>query len=86
VTKDVELSSFASGGTVAVDVILSLDAGSYKIELLGQGGDVTSTIEASGGESVSGRGEMAVDSFGEASFRVTAVEAQGVEYTMTFLP
>jgi hypothetical protein len=48
-------------------------------------GEATLTLEARDGEQVSGSGSMAVDSFGEASYRVTAVEAEDVEYTIAFV-
>ena len=46
---------------------------------------MTLTLEARDGQQVSGRGLMAVDSFGEASYRVTAVEAENVEYRLVFV-
>ncbi|MCL7453226.1 MAG: hypothetical protein M8467_09270 [Anaerolineae bacterium] len=73
------------GGMLEADVTLSVGQGSFKIELLGTDGEATLTLEARGGEQVSGSGSMAVDSFGEASYRVTAVEAEDVEYTIAFV-
>jgi hypothetical protein len=73
------------GGLLEADVSLSVEKGSFKIELLGPDGEVTLTLEARDGEQVSGSGLMAVDSFGEASYRVTAVEAENVEYSLVFV-
>jgi hypothetical protein len=74
-----------AGGLLEADVDLSVEKGSFKIELLGPDGEVTLTLEARDGQQVSGNGLMAVDSFGEASYRVTAVEAENVEYTLVFV-
>jgi hypothetical protein len=67
------------------EVALSVRSGSFKIELLGADGEVTLTLDARDGQQVRGSGLMAVDSFGEASYRVTAVEAEDVEYTIVFV-
>jgi len=75
----------ASGGVVLeTDLTLAVGKGSYKIELLGQDDQVTLTLEARGGETVSGHGQMVTDSFGEASFRVTAVDAENVAYALEY--
>lgn len=74
-----------AGGMLEADVDLSVGKGSFKIELLGSDGEVTLTLEARDGQQVSGSGLMAVDSFGEASYRVTAVEAENVEYSLVFV-
>ena len=66
------------------DVTLSVGKGSYRIELLGEGDEVTLSLEARDGQTVSGQGWMATDGFGEASYRVTAVEAEDVEYTIEY--
>ena len=73
------------GGLLDAEVSLSVEKGSFKIELLGPEGEVTLTLEARDGQQVSGSGLMAVDSFGEASYRVTAVEAENVEYSLVFV-
>jgi hypothetical protein len=73
------------GGTLDAEVSLSVGKGSFKIELLGPDDQVTLTLEARDGESVSGSGSMAVDSFGEASYRVTAVEAEDIEYSLVYV-
>ena len=72
------------GGWLDADVTLSVEKGSFKIELLGEDDEVTLTLEARDGEAVSGSGSMAVDSFGEASYLVTAVEAENAEYTIVY--
>lgn len=74
-----------AGGMLDADVSLSVGKGSFKIELLGPDDQVTLSLEAHDGQEVSGSGTMAVDSFGEASYRVTAVEAENVEYTIVFV-
>ncbi len=65
-------------------VTLSVGKGSYKIELLGEGEKVTLSLEARDGQEVSGEGWMATDTFGEAVYRLTAVEAEDVEYTIEY--
>lgn len=77
----------AAGGAVILDatVVLKVGEGSYKIELLGENDEVTLVLEAQGGEAVSGIGWMVTDGFGEASYRVTAVEAEGVEYRIEYV-
>jgi hypothetical protein len=74
-----------AGGMLEADVDLSVGKGSFKIELLGSDDQVTLTLEARDGQQVSGSGLMAVDSFGEASYRVTAAEAENVEYSLVFV-
>lgn len=66
------------------EVTLSVGKGSYKIELLGEGDEVTLSLEARDGQAVSGHGWMGTDGFGQASYRVTAVEAEDVEYTIEY--
>ena len=75
-----------SGLTLEADVTLSVEKGSYRIELLGAGEDdrVTLVLEARDGETVSGHGQMVVDSCDAANYRVTAVDAENVEYTIVY--
>jgi hypothetical protein len=75
-----------SGITLEADVTLTVGKGTYKIELLGEGGDdqVTLVLEAADGQSVTGHGQMVVDSFDEANYRVTATNAENVEYTIVY--
>ena len=83
--KGIEVEG-GSGLTLEADVTLSVEKGSYRIELLGAGEDdrVTLVLEAHDGEAVSGHGQMVVDSFDTATYRVTAVEAENVEYTIVY--
>jgi outer membrane usher protein FimD/PapC len=81
-TKDLETQ--ASGAILDASVTLSVGAGSYKIELLGDNDEVTLALEAHGGETVSGQGWMVADAFGDASYRVTAVEAEDVQYQIEY--
>ncbi len=82
-TKKIEASGTADL-VLEAEVTLSVGKGSYKIELLGEGEEVTLSLEARDGQAVSGQGWMATDGFGEASYRVTAVEAEDVEYTIEY--
>ena len=67
-----------------VDVTLAVGKGSYKIELLGKDDQVTLALEARDGETVSGHGQMVTDSFGEASYRVTAADGENVDYVLEY--
>ena len=62
-----------------------MGAGSVKIEFLGEGDVVTSTLEARDGESVTGRGQMVTDVFGDARYRITATEAKDLEYAIYYV-
>jgi hypothetical protein len=73
-----------SGLILDANVTISVEKGTYKIELIGENGEVTLALEASDGETVSGQGWMAVDTFGEANYRVTATEAENVEYSIEY--
>jgi hypothetical protein len=81
--RSIELEA-NSGLVLEADVTLSVGKGTYKIELLGADDQVTLTLEASEGQSVSGHGQMVTDAFGEADYRVTATEAEDVEYTIVY--
>ena len=84
-TSEKSIETGGSGGVVLeTDLTLAVGKGSYKIELLGQDDQVTLALEARDGETVSGHGQMVTDSFGEASFRVTAVEAENVAYSLEY--
>jgi hypothetical protein len=82
-TKDLET---AASGTAILDatVVLKVGQGSYKIELLGENDEVTMELEVQGGQALSGTGWMVTDAFGDASYRVTAVEAEDVEYRIEY--
>ena len=82
-TKDIETA--ASGEEILdANVVLMVGQGSYKIELLGENDEVTLVLEAQDGEALSGQGWMVTDAFGDASYRVTAVEAWEVEYRIEY--
>jgi hypothetical protein len=83
VEESIEIED-GSGTTLDARVILTVRKGSYKIELLGADGEVTLSLEAAGNETVTGQGHMAVDSFGEANYRVTAVDAESIEYIIEY--
>ena len=84
ITKEIETG--ASGEvTLEATVVLKVGTGSYKIELLGENDEVTMVLEAQGGQALSGVGWMITDAFGDASYRVTAVEAEDVEYRIEYV-
>ncbi len=84
-TAEESIETEASGELLLdASVTLAVGKGSYKIELLGENGEVTLMLEAGAGESVQGQGWMVTDAFGEASYRVTAVEAEDVEYVIEY--
>jgi hypothetical protein len=72
------------GLVLEADVTLIVEKGSFKIELLGSDDQVTLTLEARDGQAVSGHGQMMVDAFGEAKYRVAASEAANVEYSIEY--
>ncbi len=82
VTKGVEFD--CAGCIVEVDVTLQVEQGTYKLEFLGEDEEVTLALEASDGQQVTGSGYMVTDSFGEGEYRVTAEEARGVSYHITY--
>jgi hypothetical protein len=83
-TRDLET---AASGEAILDatVVLKVGKGSYKIELLGENDEVTLELEVQGGQALSGVGWMVTDAFGDASYRVTAVEAEDVEYRIEYV-
>lgn len=81
-TKDLEVDF--DGATLDAEVTLAVGEGTFKIELLGADDAVTLTLEAGAGEHVRGSGTMVTDTFGEASYRVTAAEAKDVSYHITW--
>lgn len=83
-TSSKDLATLGNGAILDATVTLSVGAGSYKIELLGENDEVTLALEAQGGETVIGQGWMVTDAFGDASYRVTAVEAEDVEYRIEY--
>jgi hypothetical protein len=83
IEKEIEVEG-VSGLILDAVVTLSVEKGTYKIELIGEDGEVTLALEARDGQTVSGEGWMAVDTFGEARYRVTATEAENVEYSIEY--
>ena len=82
--QEMEVGGGYPGVVLDAEVTLTVGKGSFQIELLGEDDQVTLTLAARDGETVSGRGQMKVDSFGEANYRVTAVEAEDVAYTIDY--
>jgi hypothetical protein len=82
ITKDLEFD--CTDCIVDVNVTLQVEQGSFKLEFLGEDDEVTLTLEASPGEQASGSGYMVTDGFGEGGYRVTADEAQGVSYHISY--
>ena len=82
ITKSVEIQY--ADAIMMVDVTLEVEEGTFKLEFLGEEGQVTLALEAGAGEQVSGRGYMVTDSFGEGEYRVTAEGAKGVHYTISY--
>ena len=83
ITEGIEVEGVA-GLILEANVTLSVGSGSFKIELLGEDDQPTLTLEAGAGQTVEGQGWMVTDGFGEASYRVTAVEAGDVEYMIEY--
>jgi hypothetical protein len=83
IVQDLETDA-SSIVTLDASVTLAVGKGTYKIELLGENEQVTLILEASAGQTVSGDGWMVTDGFGEASYRVTATEAEDVDYQIDY--
>lgn len=83
ITEDIEVEGIADL-ILDATVTLSVGSGSFKIELLDEDDQVTLALEARDGQTVDGQGWMVTDAFGDASYRVTAVEAEDVEYTIEY--
>lgn len=82
-TKEIDVTGTADL-VLEVDVALAVGVGSYKIELLGKDQEVTLVVEARDGQTVTGHGQMVTDGFGQARYRVTAVEAENVDYVIEY--
>lgn len=82
VTKDVEFDY--EDAIVDVEVTLEVEQGTFKLEFLGEGEEITLVLQASSGQQVSGSGYMVTDSFGEGEYRVTATEAEGIHYHIAY--
>jgi hypothetical protein len=81
-TKEIEFEY--DDAVVDVEATLEVEQGTFKIEFLGEDEEVTLTLEASSGQKVSGSGYMVTDSFGEGEYRVTATEAGGISYHISY--
>jgi hypothetical protein len=82
--QEFEVGAGYPGEMLEASVALTVAKGAFLIELLGKDDEVTLTLEARDGQTVSGQGQMMVDSLNEASYRVTAGEAEDVEYTIQY--
>jgi len=72
------------GRRLEATVTLEVGEGTFGIELLDQEGNGTLSLEAAPGRPASGSGTMETNAFGEARYRVTAVEARDVKYRIEF--
>jgi len=72
------------GRRLETNVTLEAGEGTFRIELLDGESNVTLSLEATPGRPASGSGLMTTDSFGDARYRVTAVEAKDVKYRIEF--
>jgi hypothetical protein len=83
ITQEIEAEGRA-GVTLEADVTLTVEKGTFKIELLGANDQVTLSLEAHDGQTMSGHGQMVVSMAEEANYRVTATDAENVEYTIEY--
>lgn len=81
-TKDIEFQY--DNAVIEVDVTLEVEQGTFKLEFLGEDEEVTLVLEATSGQKASDSGYMVTDTFGEAEYRVTATEAEGVSYHISY--
>ncbi len=81
-TQEIELGR--SGRRLEASVTLEVGQGTFGIELLDGEGNVTLSLEATPGNPASGSGFMDTDAFGDANYRVTAVEARDVKFRIEF--
>jgi hypothetical protein len=72
------------GRTLSIDIALTLGEGAFQIELLDVHGDVRQIIDGTPGQTVNSFGVVETGPFGNAKYRVTAVEATDVKYRMEF--
>lgn len=82
-SRDIEVDG-GDGLILESEMTLAVGEGSFTIELLGEDDEVTLSLTANGGQTVSGQGYMVVDTFGEASYRVSATEAKDVAYSIVY--
>jgi hypothetical protein len=82
---DVALKGLVSPGDILeVDLTLAVGQGSFKIELLGQDEQVTLALEARDGQTLAGHGQIVVDDSRDVPYRVTAAEAEHIDYYMEY--
>jgi hypothetical protein len=81
--QDIEIDVIP-GVVLEAYVTLTVEKGTFRIELLGENDEATLALEARDGQTLSEQGQMYVDSFGEASYRITATEAENVEYAIEY--
>lgn len=67
-----------------VEATLEVEEGTFKLEFLGKDNEVTLALEASSGQKVSGSGYMVTDDWSNGKYRVTATEAKGVSYHISY--
>ena len=79
-----EIEAEQPGRRLEATVTLEVGEGTFSIELLDREDNVTLTLEARPGHPATGSGYMVTNAFGEARYRVTAVEAKNVEYRIEF--
>lgn len=80
--KDIEFEY--DNAVLDVEVTLEVEKGTFKLEFLGEDGEVTLALEANSGQQVRGSGYMVTDSFGEGEYHVTAREAEGLHYHISY--
>lgn len=82
-SESLELQDGADA-TLDATVTLAVGKGSFTLELLGADDAVTLTLQAADGETVEGTGTMVADSFGAAKYRVSARDAENVDYQIVY--
>lgn len=81
-TKEIEFEY--DDALVDIEVTLEVEQGTFKLEFFGEDEEVTLALEASSGQRVNGSGYIVTDSFGEGEYRVTATEAGGISYHISY--
>ena len=82
VCRDIDLDY--ANATVDVEVTLEVEKGMFELDFLGGEDEVAFSLKAGSGQKQSGTGHMVTDNFGEAAYRVTATEAKGVAYHISY--
>mgnify|MGYP001167096546 CR=1 FL=1 len=90
--KDIKIAEGSATEVIELDgggrrldaaVTLAVEEGTFTIELLDAGGNVTLTCRATPGHPAEGRGMMETNA-GEAVYRIAAEGARGVQYRIDF--